>query len=203
MHESKDRIEALVYDLKDSDALTRENSAYLLGEIGAEAIELTRNTLKDDQTLSDINAMTVPEIRDHVIQCLINALFDEDSWVRGNAADALGKLRAADSIEALLACLRDPEKVVRFSATQALGLLAEKSAMEDLVSVLSDEDWSVRMAAAEALGRLEDERAIVPLKRLKNDSKPDVQIISQEAIERITSAPNKAVGSGKKSEIIS
>ncbi len=186
MSSTRHKIEGLVRQLKDEDEVVRENSAYVLGEIGAEARELARNTLKKDKNLREMNALIISELREKVIKQLIEALFDKDAWVRGNASDALGKIRAESAIEPLIACLNDKEKVVRYSAAEALGSISNKKAVEPLIKLLSDEDWSIRTNAVVALGELGDPKALSTLKKMLSDSQKDVQVVAKNAIRQIT-----------------
>jgi HEAT repeat protein len=186
MNNARTRVEELLEQLKGEDEVMRENSAFLLGELGEEALDLTKDTLKNDRMLGEINALTIPEVRKKVEEGLIKALFDKDSWVRGNAADALGKLKSNGALEPLTTCLSDEDRIVRYSACQALGLIGSKEATASILSLLKDDHWSVRMSAAEALGKIKDPEAIAALKKLKNDENKDVQVVSREAITMIS-----------------
>lgn len=186
MSNDKERVEALIRQLEDEDELVRENSAYLLGEIGAEARELTKNTLKNGRMLDEINALTIPQVREKVVKRLIKALFDKDGWVRGNAADALGKIGHEKAVEPLIAALKDEDKVVRFSAAEALGELQDERAIESIITALRDDDWSVRVSAAEALGKIGTLRALEALTVATGDGNRDVQTKAAEALAKLS-----------------
>jgi HEAT repeat protein len=99
-----------------------------------------------------------------VIPALLEALKDEDDFVRRSAAAALGRLgeiaaQRADVIPALLGALRDEDPWVRASAAEALGRLGEAATQHPgvipaLLEALKDEDDFLRWSAAAALGRL-------------------------------------------------
>lgn len=195
MSNDRERVEALIRQLEDEDELVRENSSYLLGEIGVEARELTKNTLKNGKTLGEINALTIPQVREKVVKHLIKALFDKDGWVRGNAADALGKTGDKEAVEPLIAALKDEDKVVRFSAAEALGELQDERAIEPIIAVLKDGDWSVRVGAAEALGKIGTLRALEALTVASGDENRDVQCKAAEALANLSGLESASEGS--------
>ncbi|OKH57182.1 sister chromatid cohesion protein PDS5 [Scytonema sp. HK-05] len=96
--------------------------------------------------------------KEEVIKILIARLADEDSSVRRNAADALGKLGNASEqvVNALLGRLADEDSWVRGNAASALGKLgnASEQVVNALLGRLADEDSWVRGNAAAALGKL-------------------------------------------------
>jgi len=55
------------------------------------------------------------------IQALIEALKDENKYVRINAARALGKIGDAMAVPALNEAIKDENKYVRINAAKALG----------------------------------------------------------------------------------
>ena len=57
------------------------------------------------------------------VPALMQALKDQDEWVRGNAARALGWIGsgAKDAVPALIQALQDQDAQVRFAAAYALG----------------------------------------------------------------------------------
>ena len=85
---------------------------------------------------------------------LIQALSDEDRWVRYLAADALANIGATNSIDSLISLLRDPEQDVRFAAAAALGKLGDPKAIKSLQEVLRKDNGYVKIAAEEALIRI-------------------------------------------------
>ena len=85
---------------------------------------------------------------------LIQALSDEDRWVRYLAADALANIGATNSVDSLITLLRDPDQDVRFAAASALGKLGDKRAIKSLQEVLNRDNGYVKIAAEEALDRI-------------------------------------------------
>ena len=85
---------------------------------------------------------------------LIQALSDEDRWVRYLAADALANIGATNSVDSLISLLRDEDQDVRFAAAAALGKLGDPKAIKSLQEVLKRDNGYVKIAAEEALIRI-------------------------------------------------
>jgi HEAT repeat protein len=85
---------------------------------------------------------------------LIQALADEDRWVRYLAADALANIGATHSVDHLISLLRDPDQDVRFAAAAALGKLGDRKAIANLQEVLKRDNGYVKIAAEEALEKI-------------------------------------------------
>lgn len=176
-------VDLLFLQLKADDEIERENSSYLLGELGAEALALTCNTLKNRKDFEKINALTNPETFNRAVDILIESTRDSVSWVRGNAAEALGKLKAKKAVKSLIKCLEDEEQVVRVSAAEALGAIGDFSATSNLSEMLTSEEWSLRMQAARALGKLGDPGAVEVLTQALKDDREDVSIAARESLD--------------------
>ena len=73
------------------------------------------------------------------IEPLIVCLQDNDSDVRRNAAEALGKLADERAIAPLILCLKDADAEVRRQATKALGALGDMRAVEPMIACLKDQ----------------------------------------------------------------
>ncbi|GBC77852.1 Phycocyanobilin lyase subunit alpha [bacterium HR08] len=144
----------------------------------------------------------IPEIRQQIaralgeigsaeaVEPLIQALRDEDWWVRTAAAKALGQIGDARAVEPLIQALRDKGKWVRTAAAKALGQIGDARAVEPLIQALRDWDESVRTAAAEALVKIGDARAVEPLIQALRDGW--VRTAAAEALGQIRAA--RAVG---------
>ncbi|MCJ7444483.1 MAG: HEAT repeat domain-containing protein [Methanotrichaceae archaeon] len=87
---------------------------------------------------------------------MIQALKDENVWVRSIAAESLGKLNDTRAFDPLTQSLNDEEEdsQVRWSAAYALGKLGDHKAIDPLIQASKDEDKSVQEASNEALGKL-------------------------------------------------
>ena len=98
------------------------------------------------------------------ISSLINALKNEHSSVRWNAAEALGKSGDTRAIPPLKDALRDKNSSVRRAVIEALGKLG-KPAVSLLIEVLENGDDDAQWTAARMLGRIGDACAVLPPRR--------------------------------------
>ena len=98
---------------------------------------------------------------------LVNALSDDSSDIRDQAARALGQLGDRRAVDPLLKALSGDDSRVRNRAAEALGYLGDKRAVDPLIKILSDDELCVDPSAVEALGRLGDKRAVDPLMALR------------------------------------
>ena len=100
-----------------------------------------------------------------------------DGYVRGCAADALGKVGTEKAIDALIAVLEDKDMVKYFRgrAAEALGKIGTEKAIDALIAVLKDKDTDryLRKDAASALGEIGTEKAIDPLIAVLEDEGMD------------------------------
>jgi HEAT repeat protein len=181
-----DAIARLLEQLKDTDSVIRENSAYIIGELALQARSLSSNTLKSSEQLKKINSLTDQRHLDEVTSILIKTLQDTDAWVRGNAADALGKTGSLDALAPLAELINDDDKIVRYSATSAIGEINVSEGIGTLICALDDSEWSVRLAAAKALERIPDVRAVDALRKTAKDKNPDVRDISKAALVKLS-----------------
>jgi HEAT repeat protein len=107
-----------------------------------------------DEVFVSFRAVTaLGRLGDPTLQPLLRALEDQDSATRRNAAWALGRQRARQSVAALTRALEDPDQSVRNSATFALAELGDQRVIAPLIGMLADPDWQQRWAAADALSR--------------------------------------------------
>jgi HEAT repeat protein len=87
---------------------------------------------------------------------LLVALRDlNDSWLRREAAAALGSIGDPSAVSYLTISLIDSSSQVRQAAAAALGKIGDPRAVHPLVDALDDREANVRQAAAEALGKLD------------------------------------------------
>ncbi|CAF3578362.1 unnamed protein product [Rotaria sp. Silwood1] len=102
-----------------------------------------------------------------VVTALMNAMRDEDKYVRWAASEALGKMgekaTTNEVITALLNAMHDEHKYVRKVVSEALGKMGEKAATNEvitaLVNAMRDEHYDVRWVASEAFGNLVEKAA--------------------------------------------
>ncbi|MEW6210878.1 MAG: HEAT repeat domain-containing protein [Acidobacteriota bacterium] len=101
---------------------------------------------------------------------LIAELKSKDPMVRRAAANALGGMRARDSVRPLIQLLLDKNPSVREAAAFALGMMTDPRAVDPLLGAMADKDDEVRSSAAFALGMIGERRAIRALSNALDDS---------------------------------
>jgi HEAT repeat protein len=120
------------------------------------------------------------------VDSLIQALKDEDLYVRQAAAESFDKLRI---INASLRAINDPNASVRICAVLILGNFG---IIGPLIPALEDQNSSVRESAAFALGWLGNDQAVDPLIHALNDTNPDVRAEAAYSLGEI--GDKRAVG---------
>ena len=119
------------------------------------------------------------------VEPLIEALGDDDDFVRDFAAKALGNIADSRALDPLVKALNNDENMlVRRSAATALGIMGD-AALEPLLQALNEGHFMVRRAAARALGRLNDPKAIDPLIEVLGDSDVYIQNSAVSALTEI------------------
>jgi HEAT repeat protein len=125
------------------------------------------------------------------VATLADALKDEDSYVRAEAARRLAE-KGPDSIDALpalIAALGDKVGYVRSEAAKAIGRIgpAAKSAMPRLLEAFKDTDEGVRLAVGIAFRDLgPDAKAAMPLLlEAGNDWNAEVRGVAESALSKI------------------
>ncbi len=113
----------------------------------------------------------------------------EHEDTRCAAAQALGGIGEARSLEPLVAALKDGKsESLRQVAAWALGRLKDSRAVEPLAAALKDEDGYVRVHAAEGLGLIGDARAAESLRAALKDGEEDVRKAARRALKEIRAA---------------
>jgi HEAT repeat protein len=177
-------VDKLIKTLRDKDSDVRGGIAKVLGNLGWEpkseeervlyyiangdwdecvkmgavAVEFLIERLKDKN--SDVHDKSIDSLvkiakKDlGVVDKLIKALKDEDSYVRISVAWALGEIGDARAVDALIEALRDEDSYVRESIAWALGAIGDARAVDSLIKTLKDDDYFVRESAKVALFRI-------------------------------------------------
>jgi HEAT repeat protein len=99
---------------------------------------------------------------------LIAALEDEDSLVRGNAAQALGRIQGPRTVDPLIKALTDEHKYVRGKAAEALGAIRDPRTVDPLIAAL-EHDEEARAFVILALYRIADARCFEAIRLLTKD----------------------------------
>jgi HEAT repeat protein len=135
-----------IADLAEIRRLGREGAAAaLLDQLEGEQDRLARGAI--------LAAMGVTQ-RPEVVPTVSGVLADpsEHFNTRAQAANALGKLRAPEGVEALLGALTDERLELRMMSAEALGRIGDARAVAPLIKATRDIEGGVRADAAEALG---------------------------------------------------
>jgi len=137
-----------------------------------------------EQTIEMVRSLNLPQMfKIHLlgvgrskaaIPALIECLKDEDSFIRGKAAFALGEIGSDSVIQSLIELLEDEDSFVRWKAADGLGEAGSEAAIPPLINLFKDEDVDVRESAAFALGKIGSEAIIQSLIKLLKDGKVDV-----------------------------
>ncbi|NLB00605.1 MAG: HEAT repeat domain-containing protein [Methanomicrobiales archaeon] len=156
-------VDPLLPLLDDPEVGVRWKAAEALGKLGTPAVEpLTASLRSGSVDVRWMAAVTLGDIGDPTaIPALIDALDDEDTYVRSRAALALGAIGEPARTE-IIAALSSGSEHIRQSAVMALGRLGDESSIPPLIEALSDPDNEVRRQARSALGDI-GKPAIPPL----------------------------------------
>ncbi|MEM4272516.1 MAG: HEAT repeat domain-containing protein [Candidatus Bilamarchaeaceae archaeon] len=119
--------------------------------------------------------------------CLRDALYDGNMYVRKWAATILGNIGCRDALFDLVEATGDETITVRAHAVGALGKVRDGSTLGVLIGILEEDPAAkVRAGAAWALGRLGDPRCIPPLCRLlRKETNKEVRKAIMNAIKEV------------------
>ena len=154
-----DKVERLLKDLKDVNAVGRENIIRELGEIGdSRAVKhLTDTALEDDSDYvreRAVNALC--KMGDAVrVKPFIEALNGEDFITRLNAVYSLGRLGRPEAVKPLIdTAIRAKEVSVQPAAVEALTNIAKTGQTEAFIDALKDKYFLTREYAAGILAKI-------------------------------------------------
>src|ERR1039458_6558639 len=94
------------------------------------------------------------------VKYLLQALKDDDWWVRSRAGDALGKIGGPKVIDAVLELVRDRDEDIRRAAVEILNQTKDERAINHLIEATKDADWGVSERAVDALAEIGSKRAV-------------------------------------------
>lgn len=158
VHEATTELKHL---LVDPDNLVKQAAVFALAaleerQVGSLPLLLMGN---NDPVLRRSAAQVLGQLRDRrAVEPLVYLLrFDEDMWVRFQAARALGEIGMGDiqderAIEPLLVRLEDEVGLVRVASAEALARLTGQDYRERLLPMAADPDPDVRRALMRLLG---------------------------------------------------
>ena len=160
-------LSSLTESCSDHDTLGSE-AAETLARIGRISDELLALLKQADWRQRADAARALGGVKDLRATEKLAALLgqtDERPAVRGNAALALGLMKAEKGLAPLLAAVKDPDAMVRASAASALGRFPLPMIVPPLTAALRDDDRKVRLKAAGSLGQSTNALAVPPLIR--------------------------------------
>lgn len=122
-----------------------------------------------------------------VLPFLIQALQDEDEYVRESTVGALEAIGGEEAIEALTLTLwKDEDEDVRASAADALGTIGGPKAIESLIYALQDPSHEIREIAVEALATIGEVSVIPHLVHIAlQDEDKGVREVAEEALQEL------------------
>jgi HEAT repeat protein len=159
----------LIVAIKDQDQYVRAAAVQALGEIKSkDAVDEIVAAFADEHWLVRLNARNaLLEIAEPATQRLIEALLDNDTSIRWQAAWALGRIKAARAVAPLVTALEDSNWMVRDEAAVALVKIDSEKTAKLLVAPSRHEAAYVREQAAWVLEEMQ--RTSVP----ERETSPD------------------------------
>jgi len=180
-HGGPDAIALLVRKMRDEhqDLSILNSALQAIAKIEGDIITPLAELLKvPDADLRGYTVLALGEQPDRrAIQFIIQALNDEDTNVRYNAIEALGKINATEAIEALADVAESRDFFLAFPALDALKHIGDPSVTPRIVTLLEDE--LLRDPAIELLGKMGDETAVQPLAALLMRTDAPTVLIAQ------------------------
>ncbi len=216
-------VPVLIQALGSDAAGVRVEAARALGHVGDDTVpdHLIPMVVRDPDEAVRIAATGALKMRwrDRAIEGLVEMLGTEEEkpgWLgkwfgakrpqneadqevsdRQRAAEALGELADARTINALAEALQANDRLVRRAAVVALGKIGGPAVVEPLIRGLQDRERDVRWRAAEALGETGDERAVAPLlEAWRDDREGEVRLAAGEAVQKIDPEAARVAGVG-------
>jgi HEAT repeat protein len=127
------------------------------------------------------------------VPALIDAIEDEDVYVRKDAVRALARI-GPEGAPAAFQAFNGDDLFLKDDAVWALGLVVNDldGAIDLLISTLMSEDLGLRMAAAQALGNAGD-KGVAPLIEALKEDDADLRLIIIESLGHIGSPAAAAV----------
>jgi hypothetical protein len=116
------------------------------------------------------------------INGLIEALGDDNTFIRLYAAEALGDINDRVAVNPLINALNDKEFLVRSKAVEALGKIGDDRAVKPLLRMVNDRDKGVRNIVFETLC---DYRFVEAIISVLDDKERDTCINAIKILEKV------------------
>ncbi|HUT82770.1 MAG TPA: HEAT repeat domain-containing protein [Candidatus Bathyarchaeia archaeon] len=182
----KEKIEALIDQLKSSNVEVRQDAAWNLNQFAEDkikevelAIPALKSTIDDDDWVvrkMSILALGELNVKEEIPRIINFLRTDIDPEVRVGAALALGQLNAEEAISDLIKALDSSYDMLRQVSIHALGKfgIKAKAAVPKIIEILFEpEDTNIVQIndlAAWVLEEIGDKSAIEPLKKALNEA---------------------------------
>jgi len=148
-----------------------------------------------EQTVGLVAGLEIPQLfkiqllgitsSESAFPSVLQALTDEEDYVRRSAAEALGKIGTESTIPTLIQVLQDQDYFVNSIAVEVLYKIGTEAAIPTLIQALQHKDYSVRSSAAEALGKICTESTIPILTQALQDEDYFVRSSAAEVLGKI------------------
>lgn len=93
-----------------------------------------------------------------LLPSLVQALRDDDDWVKVRALEALGRHRVKEAIPDVVALLENPNKLIAIRAIECLGSIGGTTAFRALLAVSGGDDYELMDAAESAIAQIQEEQ---------------------------------------------
>lgn len=183
MQEEADRTGGGSPNLTTGDVLAADQAiaATLTQLTGMTISDLLLGMVRDEaHPLRETAAIALGRVGDLTLVPVMDALQDEDAFVRRSAACALGMMYDERAVLPLTDALQEAEDEVVLQASESLRWLAVHhrhvlEAVPILCQLLTHSNWQIRAAAARALSQSPDEQSLIPLVTSLSDPHPTVR----------------------------
>ncbi len=168
---SEKSVDPLIGALQDENPYVRRAAVSVLGEMKpAKAVQPLIGVLGDEDWKIRLKT---PEVLvgfgRKTEELLLEALRDEDEWVKVGAVHVLGRIESEKSVSPLISLLEYRERRVRDEAAVALGRIKSDRAAAPLIGLLRHEMSYIREEAAWVLGEMRSKDAVLPLIQVLDD----------------------------------
>ncbi|MDD4126967.1 MAG: HEAT repeat domain-containing protein [Methanomicrobium sp.] len=171
-------------DAMDDDSKRMHNaSVQALAKIGEPAVAPLFEALSDGRwriRAGSCSCLRIIGVNGGISE-IAPLLFDENHYVRKEAAKSLGRIGDESVVNDLCLALDDASRGVRLAAVTALGRIKSAESVAFLLSRYKVEaDCQVRERIVDALGQIGGESAIAALKLTTLDSDPEIRSLAKE-----------------------
>ncbi|UCE39890.1 MAG: HEAT repeat domain-containing protein [Candidatus Aminicenantes bacterium] len=164
-------IDPLIEAMNDENPYVRRAAVSVLGELKPDNAFLSLiGALGDEDWQIRLQAPEILlEFGDEIEEPLLEALKEDNKWIKFGAANVLGKIKSEKAVIPLIGLLNDQDRAVRDEAAVALARINSDMAVQPLLDLLKHEISYVREEAAWALGEMKANDAVYTLIQTLDD----------------------------------